>query len=64
MKISVNTKYCNSVGELISEFFLPNLGGTCRVINNIFDSYELSVILLRYVTATLLKYWRILAIWF
>jgi len=37
LKISVNTKYCNCVGELISEFSLPKLGGTYRIINNIFQ---------------------------
>jgi hypothetical protein len=33
LKISVNTKYCNSVGEFISDFPLPKLGGTCKLIN-------------------------------
>jgi hypothetical protein len=34
-KISVNIKYCSTVGELISEFPLPKLGGTCIIIDNI-----------------------------
>jgi hypothetical protein len=35
LKISITTKYCNSVGELISEFHLPKNGGTYAIINNI-----------------------------
>jgi hypothetical protein len=29
-KVSVNTKYFNSVGELISAFPVPTLGGICK----------------------------------
>jgi hypothetical protein len=32
LKINVKIKGCNSVVELISKF--PELGGTCRIINN------------------------------
>jgi hypothetical protein len=34
-KISVNTKYCKSAGELIREFLLSKQGDTLRIINNI-----------------------------
>jgi hypothetical protein len=33
LKSSVDTKYCNSVGELISKFPLQKLGGTRRISN-------------------------------
>jgi hypothetical protein len=34
LKISVTTKYCKSVREVVSKFSLPRLGlvGTCRII--------------------------------
>jgi hypothetical protein len=35
LKISVKAKYCNAVDELVSEFLLPKLGGTYRIINNV-----------------------------
>jgi hypothetical protein len=35
LKVSVNTKHCNSVGELISKVRLPKLDGAFRIINNI-----------------------------
>jgi hypothetical protein len=36
LKITVSTKYCNSSGELISEFPFPTLGDICRIISDIF----------------------------
>jgi len=33
LKIDITTDYCSSAGELISEFLLSKLGGTCRVVN-------------------------------
>jgi hypothetical protein len=33
VNISVNTKYCNSAAELISEFPLPTPSGTCTINN-------------------------------
>jgi hypothetical protein len=35
LKISVNTKYFNAVGELIREFAFTKPSGTCGIINNI-----------------------------
>jgi hypothetical protein len=35
LKIRFSSKYYSSVGQLISEFPLPKLSGTCRIINNI-----------------------------
>jgi hypothetical protein len=35
LKISVTTKYCNSVGGFLGEFSLPKLGDTCRISRNI-----------------------------
>jgi hypothetical protein len=32
--IGVNTKYCSSLGELIIQFSLSKLSGTCRIITN------------------------------
>jgi len=34
LKISVISKYCTSVGELMSEFSLPKLGGICGIISS------------------------------
>lgn len=63
LKIVVNTKYCNSVGELIREFLLCKVGGTCTVNNicwllgGITYSFEVSD---SYVTETL----RVIATYF
>jgi len=35
LKIRVNTKFYTYVGELISKSPVPNLGGTCRILNKI-----------------------------
>jgi len=42
MKVGVNLRYCNSVLQLVSVLPVPELGGTYRIINNVFNFYELS----------------------
>jgi hypothetical protein len=64
LKISVSTKYFNSVEEFISEFPAPKLGGTCRIIDNICQllravthSFEVND---RYLTKTLMGFSHLL----